>query len=65
MEISMNKEIQIGRKVISESSPAYIVAEMSANHNMDFNRAKEIIKAAKESGADAVDIHTGYNYNRQ
>lgn len=58
MEISMNKEIQIGRKVISESSPAYIVAEMSANHNMDFNRAKEIIKAAKESGADAVKIQT-------
>lgn len=54
----MNKEIQIGRKVISESSPAYIVAEMSANHNMDFNRAKEIIKAAKESGADAVKIQT-------
>ena len=54
----MNKEIQIGRKVVSENSPVYAVAEMSANHNMDFNRAKEIIKAAKESGADAVKIQT-------
>lgn len=54
----MNKEIQIGRKVVSENSPVYVVAEMSANHNMDFNRAKEIIKAAKESGADAVKIQT-------
>ena len=38
----MNKEIKIENHVISENSPTYIVAEMSANHNMDFNRAKEI-----------------------
>ena len=54
----MNKEIKIENHVISENSPTYIVAEMSANHNMDFNRAKEIIKAAKESGADAIKIQT-------
>ena len=54
----MNKEIKIGSHVISENSPTYIVAEMSANHNMDFNRAKDIIKAAKESGADAIKIQT-------
>lgn len=54
----MNKEIKIANSIISENSPAYVVAEMSANHNMDFNRAKEIIKAAKESGADAIKIQT-------
>lgn len=54
----MEKEIRIGSKVISESSPTFIVAEMSANHNMDFNRAVEILKAAKEAGADAVKIQT-------
>ena len=54
----MKKEIQIGRKVISENSPTYIVAEMSANHNMDYDRAKQIIKAASEAGADAVKIQT-------
>ena len=31
---------------------------MSANHNMDFERAKEIIKAAAEAGADAIKIQT-------
>ena len=36
--------------------PAYIVAEMSANHNMDFNRAKAIIKAAANAGADAIPV---------
>ena len=54
----MNKKIKIGRHIISNDSPTYMVAEMSANHNMDFNRAKAIIKAAKESGADAIKIQT-------
>lgn len=54
----MKKEIRIGRHVIAEGSPTYMVAEMSANHNMDFGRAKAIIKAAKESGADAIKIQT-------
>lgn len=54
----MNREIQIGRHTISENEPAYIVAEMSGNHNMDFERAKEIIKAAARAGADAIKIQT-------
>ena len=54
----MRKEIKIGRHVISEDSPVYIVAEMSANHNMDYERALKIIDAAAEAGADAVKIQT-------
>lgn len=54
----MKKEIRIGKHIISEASPTFIVAEMSANHNMEFERAVEIIKAAKEAGADAVKIQT-------
>lgn len=54
----MEKKIRIGNKVISEDSPTFIVAEMSGNHNMDFDRAVEIMKAAKEAGADAVKIQT-------
>lgn len=54
----MNKEIRIGERVISESSPAFIIAEMSANHLMDFDRAAAIMKAAKEAGADAIKIQT-------
>lgn len=54
----MEKEIRIDNKVISEDSPTFIVAEMSGNHNMDFDRAVEIMKAAKEAGADAVKIQT-------
>lgn len=36
----------------------YIIAEMSANHAGDINRAKEIIHAAKENGADCIKIQT-------
>jgi pseudaminic acid synthase len=36
----------------------YIIAELSANHNQDINLAKEMIKAAKDSGADAVKLQT-------
>lgn len=36
----------------------FIIAEMSANHCGDIKLAKEIIKTAKEIGADAVKIQT-------
>lgn len=54
----MDKEIYIGGRLISEDSPAFIVAEMSANHMMDFDRAVAIMRAAKEAGADAIKIQT-------
>lgn len=54
----MKKEIRIGSRIIGKDSPTFIVAEMSANHNMDYNRAVQILHAAKEAGADAVKIQT-------
>lgn len=54
----MKKEIKLGRHIISENSPTYVIAEMSGNHNMDYNRAVKIIEAAKEAGADAIKIQT-------
>ncbi len=54
----MNNNIQIGNRVVGEGEPAFIVAEVSANHLQDFDRAKAIIKAAKDAGADAVKLQT-------
>lgn len=51
-------DIEIGSKIINENSPCFIVAELSANHNQDIDIAKETIKAAKESGADAIKLQT-------
>ena len=50
----MKKEINISGRIISENSPAYIIAEIGLNHNKDMNLAKKTIKAAKDNGADAV-----------
>lgn len=50
--------MRIGIREIGEGKPAYIIAEMSANHAGDISRAKEIIHAAKEAGADCIKIQT-------
>ena len=45
-----------GRKI--EPGHSLIVAELSANHNKDFNLAMDTIEAAAKSGADAIKIQT-------
>lgn len=54
----MNKTITIGKRTLSADSPVFIVAELSANHNQDYNRAVEIIHAAAQAGVDAVKLQT-------
>jgi len=63
MEASSNEDygvntMHIGSKIIGEDNAAYIVAEMSANHLHDLTRARDIIRAAADSGADAVKLQT-------
>ena len=54
----MNQEIYLGGRRIAADAPVFIVAEMSANHLQDYDRAIEIIHAAKEAGADAIKLQT-------
>lgn len=49
---------QINGREIGPGYPAYIIAEMSANHAGSLEHAKEIIYAAKEAGADCIKIQT-------
>ena len=46
-----------GRRIGDDMAP-YVIAEMSANHNGSLETAMKIIKAASESGADAVKLQT-------
>jgi N-acetylneuraminate synthase len=54
----MSQQIEIKDRKVGGEAPAYIVAEMSANHHHDFDRAVEIIEAANEAGADAIKLQT-------
>lgn len=50
--------IRIGNREIGPGHPAYLIAEMSANHAGDIENAKQIIREAKKAGADCVKIQT-------
>ena len=57
-DIYTTPNILIDGTEISENSSPYIIAELSANHNGSIDNAFKIIKAAKESGANAVKLQT-------
>jgi N-acetylneuraminate synthase len=52
------KEIKIAGRVIGPECPPYVIAEMSANHNGNIERAFETIDMAKAMGADAVKMQS-------
>jgi sialic acid synthase SpsE len=47
-------KIQIGSHTISQENPTYFIADISANHDGDLERAKMLIHLSKEAGADAA-----------
>lgn len=47
-------EIKIGSKWVGEGHPTYFIADIAANHDGDLDRAKLLIRLAKESGADVA-----------
>lgn len=54
----MSAKFQIAGREIGINYPPYIIAELSANHNGDFESAKKLINEAKKAGADAVKMQT-------
>jgi sialic acid synthase SpsE len=48
------KEISIGSRRVGEGQPAYVIAEIGANFDRDLDKAKRLVEAAKESGADCA-----------
>ncbi|HEV2495917.1 MAG TPA: pseudaminic acid synthase [Terriglobia bacterium] len=54
----MSAAIQINNRRVGAGQPAYVVAEISANHHQEFDQAVQLVRAAQEAGADAVKLQT-------
>lgn len=53
-----NKEIKIGSRLVGQGHPTYIIAEIGGNFDGSIDKAKRLIDAAKESGADCAKFQT-------
>lgn len=58
VQTRLKHSTMVKQMVFSQNAPVFIIAEMSANHGQDFDRAVEIIKAAHAAGADAIKLQT-------
>lgn len=47
-------------KIKDSTSPVFVVAEMAWAHDGSVEKAKNIVKAAKDANADAINIHVTY-----
>jgi len=54
----IEKNFKIGKVKVGEKHRCKVIAEISANHNNNFNTIKKLINAAKQSGADLIKIQT-------
>jgi sialic acid synthase SpsE len=48
------KSLKLGKKIVGWEHPTYFVADISANHDGDLERAKGLIRLCAEAGADAA-----------
>jgi sialic acid synthase SpsE len=46
--------LRIGNRSVGTDHPAYFIADIAANHDGDLARAKELMRLAKQAGADAA-----------
>ncbi|MCA9057217.1 MAG: N-acetylneuraminate synthase [Planctomycetaceae bacterium] len=50
--------ISIGRRIVGEAQPCFVIAEAGVNHNGRLDLAEQLIDAAADAGADAVKFQT-------
>ncbi|MEQ8907579.1 MAG: N-acetylneuraminate synthase family protein [Vicingaceae bacterium] len=51
---SFLKQFQFGNLAVGEGNPPYIIAEMACAHDGDFEKAKKLVDASAEAGANAT-----------
>ncbi|MEM4781691.1 MAG: N-acetylneuraminate synthase family protein [Halalkalicoccus sp.] len=50
----MSSRITIGDRAVGDEEPTYVIAEAGINHNGSLDRARRLVDAAADAGADAV-----------
>ena len=53
-----DSHLEIDGRRIGPGEPTYVIAELSANHQQDLDRAIELIQRAHQAGADAIKLQT-------
>lgn len=56
--MNVNPWIEIAGRRIGAGHPAFIIAEISANHGQSYDQAARLVRLAKECGVDAVKLQT-------
>ena len=56
--LQFNKNIKIGNRMIGPDHPTYFIAEIGGNFDGNIDKAKRLIDAAKEAGADCAKFQT-------
>lgn len=56
--LQFNKNIKIGDRIIGEDYPTYFIAEIGGNFDGSMDKAKRLIDAAKQAGADCAKFQT-------
>jgi N-acetylneuraminate synthase/sialic acid synthase len=57
----MGPTLRIGNAMVGDDSEAFVIAEVGHNHQGSIERCREIFRAAKESGCDAVKLQKRHN----
>ncbi len=47
-----------GPRSIGDGEPCFVIAEVSANHEQDLEKARELVRLAARTGADAIKLQT-------
>jgi len=50
--------INLGQRAVGAGEPSYLIAEVGANHDRDFDVARRLIDEAADAGVDAVKFQT-------
>lgn len=59
------RKLFIDGKTIQDDGNCYVIAEIGHNHQGDLETAKEMLRVAKECGADAVKLQKRDNSGRR